>query len=64
VLCGARRLREPVIVLGRMPVYPKAIHNVWNDETVIAVPERHSNMVATSTAAPTNGNNGLRNGIH
>lgn len=64
VLTRARRRREPVLVFGHMPLYPKDIHNTWNDEAVIEVLEAHGNVVAYFNGHNHYGNYGERNGIH
>jgi manganese-dependent ADP-ribose/CDP-alcohol diphosphatase len=64
VLAGAARRGEPVIVIGHMPLYPKNVHNAWNDDAVIEVLETYGNVVAYFNGHNHYGNYGLRNGIH
>jgi manganese-dependent ADP-ribose/CDP-alcohol diphosphatase len=63
-LARAERKREQVIVLGHMPVYPKDIHNAWNDEAIVETLESHDNVVAYLNGHNHYGNYGERNGIH
>ncbi|MEJ7785669.1 MAG: metallophosphoesterase [Solirubrobacteraceae bacterium] len=63
-LAKAARKEERVIVLSHMPVYPKNVHNAWNDDAVIEVLESHGNVVAYFNGHNHYGNYGERNGIH
>lgn len=64
VLAGAERRGEKVIVFSHMPVYPKNVHNAWNDEVLIEVFESHGNVVAYFNGHNHYGNYGQKNGIH
>ncbi len=45
--CGeARPARKKVIVLAHHPVFPANPHNLWNSDEVLALVDRHPNVVA------------------
>lgn len=65
VLAGAQRRGERVIVLAHMPVYPKNVHNTWNDDALVETFESYGNTVAAYFNGHNHyGNYGQKNGIH
>ncbi|NND06707.1 MAG: hypothetical protein HKN87_10035 [Saprospiraceae bacterium] len=54
----------PVILLCHFPVYPSDVHNLWNDEEVVALIERYSIVKAWLNGHNHAGNYGVKSGIH
>jgi 3',5'-cyclic AMP phosphodiesterase CpdA len=62
--CGeARTAGRKVIVFAHHPVLPAAIDTAWNDTEVLAVIDRHPNVVAWLNGHNHAGNFALRNGV-
>ncbi len=59
----ARAQRRRVIVLAHHPVFPANDHNIWNADEVLAVIDRHTNVVAWFNGHNHAGNFGERNGV-
>jgi manganese-dependent ADP-ribose/CDP-alcohol diphosphatase len=65
VLAGARRRDEKVIIFSHMPVYPKNVHNAWNDDALVETFESYGNTVAAYFNGHNHyGNYGEKDGIH
>jgi 3',5'-cyclic AMP phosphodiesterase CpdA len=59
----ARAQSLRVVVLAHHPVFPANDHNVWNADEVLAVLDRHPNVVAWFNGHNHAGNFGERNGV-
>jgi len=55
---------ERVIIFCHYPVYPKNIHNLWNDDELINLIETYECVVAYMNGHNHQGNYGIKNGIH
>ncbi|PZE22225.1 phosphatase [Paenibacillus xerothermodurans] len=64
VLQRSAQAGEKVVVIGHMPIYPKNMHNVWNDEAVRQLLESSPNVVAYFNGHNHEGNYERKNGIH
>jgi len=63
-ICGeARTAGRKVVVLAHHPVYPDNDHNVWNAADVLAVLDRHPQVVAWFNGHNHAGNFGVRSGV-
>jgi manganese-dependent ADP-ribose/CDP-alcohol diphosphatase len=59
----ARAAKQKIIVLAHHPVYPANQHNLWNAAEVLALLDRHSQIVAWINGHNHAGNFGERNGV-
>ncbi len=64
VLSEADQAGESVVLFSHFPVYPKNIHNCWDDEELIALFEKHACVVAYFNGHNHAGNYGEKKGIH
>lgn len=63
-LFRADRKGLSVIVFCHFPVFPPAGHNLWNDEEVVALLEKHPSVKAYFSGHNHAGDYALKNGIH
>lgn len=62
--CAAARVtKRKVIVLAHHPVFPAGQHNLWNADEVLALIDKHPNVVAWLNGHNHAGNFGERNGV-
>lgn len=64
VLAGAKLRGEKVILNAHHPVYPKNVHNAWNDDTIVELLAGYDNVVAYFNGHNHHGNYGFRDDIH
>lgn len=62
-LSAADRDGRPVLVSCHFPVLPPNVHNLWNDEAVIALLDRHPSAKAYLCGHNHAGNMAVRNGV-
>ncbi len=55
---------ERVIVMGHYPIYPKDVHNMWDDEQLVALFAAHDNVVLYMNGHNHAGNYGEVGGTH
>jgi 3',5'-cyclic AMP phosphodiesterase CpdA len=55
---------ERVIVMGHYPIYPKDVHNMWDDERLVALFAAHDNVVLYMNGHNHAGNYGEVGGTH
>ena len=55
---------EKVILMCHFPIYPKDIHNLWNDQEMLKLIDQYSCVKAWLNGHNHKGNYGERNGVH
>lgn len=55
---------ERVIVMGHYPIYPKDMHNMWDDERLVDLFTAHDNVVLYMNGHNHDGNYGEASGTH
>ena len=55
---------EKVVCFSHYPVFPKNVHNLWNDDQIVALLESHRCVVAYMNGHNHAGHYGVKNGIH
>ena len=63
-LAKAEKAAQRTVVFCHFPVYPKNVHNLWNDAEVVQVLESSASTVAYINGHNHAGNYGVRKGIH
>lgn len=63
-LQAADEAGEKVIVFGHFPVYPEDHHNLWNDDAVVEILQKHPCVKAFLCGHNHAGNYALKEGIH
>ncbi|MGH3487126.1 MAG: metallophosphoesterase [Actinopolymorphaceae bacterium] len=64
VLDGARRRGEKVLLTAHHPIYPKNLHNAWNDDELVDLVTSNDNVVAWFNGHNHHGNYGFTGGTH
>ena len=64
VLDGARSRGEKVVLNSHHPIYPKNVHNAWNDEELLDLVTGYDNVVAWFNGHNHEGNYGFTGGKH
>ena len=64
VLDAADKAEQRVILFCHMPVFPDNNHNLYNDTQVLAIIDRHPNIVAWLAGHRHSGNYASRKGVH
>lgn len=62
-LVSADRYGRPVVLFCHFPVLPPAGHNLWNDEAVVALLDRHPSAKAYFAGHNHAGDEAVRNGV-
>ena len=60
----AQQHNQQVIVAGHYPIYPQHMHNLWNDEEIVAKLEQFPNVMAYFNGHNHRGNYAQKNGIY
>ncbi len=64
-LTAARAAGEKVILFCHYPLFPKGVHNLWNDAELLALVARHQEtVVAWMNGHNHDGNYGEKDGVH
>lgn len=64
VLDGARFRGEKVVLSSHHPIYPKNVHNTWNDDELVDLVTSYDNVVAWFNGHNHHGNYGFTAGKH
>ncbi len=64
VLADARAKGERVIVMGHYPLYPKDMHNMWDDDRLVELLTSHDNVVLYLNGHNHAGNYGRAGSVH
>ncbi|MEQ4209526.1 metallophosphoesterase [Actinopolymorpha sp. B9G3] len=64
VLDGARSRGERVVLNSHHPIYPKNVHNTWNDDELVDLVTSYDNVVAWFNGHNHHGNYGFAGGKH
>lgn len=63
-LAEADEAGERVILFCHFPVYPENVHNLWNDDEVLAILDAHPSVAAYINGHNHAGNYAVRKGVH
>ena len=63
-LADASRGKEKALIFCHFPVFPKDVHDLWNDDLVLSILESHDCVAAYLNGHNHHGNYGVRKGIH
>ena len=64
VLDGARTRGEKVVLNSHHPIYPKNVHNAWNDDELVDLVASYDNVISWFNGHNHHGNYGFAHGMH